>query len=665
MHSPTDGTIRQKGADYRPEIDGLRAFAVVSVILFHIDAALLPGGLAGVDVFFVISGYLITSKILTEADEGTFSLARFWLRRLRRIAPALLVVLLCTAVAAALILPPIQLAQFGKAIIAAVLPVSNFYLHHQPTGYFSSDSRTNPLIHMWSLAVEEQFYLLYPVVLLAILRFKPRALPAIFALALLLSLALAAVLTPRSPGAAFYYLPPRAWELMLGGVVALFERAENWTLPAARRTRPVIWLSLAGLVTATLIPGERGWFPWPGALLPCVSAAALIALLRPSDGVARILSAPPLVFVGLISYSLYLWHQPALALTRAISLNALTPTAYVAIIIAVFVLSWASWRLVEQPFRRRDLLSDRQVIAGIAVVAAALIAGGFACWYTRGWPDRLSAQTRDLMTMSQAESLRRRDCGTDDQGNPRCANMAHWPPSLALIGDSHAFALSEGFSPLAAENGRGTLTLWRSACAPILGHSNDHHVAKCMRFMDTASRRIADNRSISKVILVSRWALHLERQTFDNGEGGVEAPISGKPLPLGNRDAARFEQGLEAMIGRFQQAGKTVVILGPVPEVGWNVPEYIWKTSLLAHQAAPTTSYAHFRSRQSRTFRMLDNVARRTGATVVYPDRAFCSAATGRCITADGMVPFYTDDDHISAAGTRAIMQRFADQLLR
>ncbi|WP_421847542.1 acyltransferase family protein [Novosphingobium sp.] len=660
-----DGAGERSATSYRPEIDGLRALAVAAVILYHIDAALLPGGLAGVDVFFVISGYLITGRIMADVDRGNFSFARFWLRRLRRIVPALLAVLTASSIAAVLVLPPDQFAQFGKALIAAVLPVSNFYLRYQPGGYFALDSRENPLIHMWSLAVEEQFYLLYPAALLAILRFRPRAFPFVFALGLVLSLTLAAVLMHYKPEVAFYYLPPRAWELMLGGAVTMRERRGGSPVPTGPLARPAIWLSLAGLLAAFLIPGESDWFPWPGALLPCFSAAALIALLRPADGAARLLSSPPMVFVGLISYSLYLWHQPAFAFARAISVNALSPAHYLAITAAVVAVSWASWRFIEQPLRRRDQLTDRQAGAGIAIVAAALIAAGLIIWRTDGWPDRFSARTRALMTMSVETRLRRERCQSDEEANPRCTDTAHWPPKIVILGDSHGYALSEGLTPLAAQGGTGVLTLWRAGCPPILGRTFGKREAECTHFMDVASRRIAGLASVHKVILMARWARHLELHAFDNGEGGVEPSFNYGLPALDDRQAAEFGEGLVAMVERLRKAGKQVVIVGPVPEVGWSVPEYMWKTELLGHPASPTTSYARFRARQARALKMLGDVSAKSGAPVIYPDKLFCSASTGRCLTADGPMPLYHDDDHLSPAGARILSRHFASLLLQ
>ncbi|KUR72336.1 hypothetical protein AQZ52_03460 [Novosphingobium fuchskuhlense] len=278
---------------------------------------------------------------------------------------------------------------------------------------------------MWSLAVEEQFYLLYPVVLLAILRFRPRALPLLFGLGFGLSLVLAGVLMRFRPDIAFYYLPPRAWELMLGGAISLRERRAG-SLRAGRYTGPVSGLALAGLLVAFLLPGDSGSFPWPGALLPCLCTATLLAVLRSEYRTAGLLAARPIVLVGLISYSLYLWHQPVFAFARKIALNALTPANYVVMIGGVFLAAWATWRFIEQPLRRSDGLSN-------GTVPGSCNTGGLACRQRdRGMAGQrlalalLAANARTHDDGARFPSPQQR-CQSDDQANPRCSVVAHWP----------------------------------------------------------------------------------------------------------------------------------------------------------------------------------------------------------------------------------------------
>jgi peptidoglycan/LPS O-acetylase OafA/YrhL len=651
---------------YRPEIDGLRALAVGSVILYHANERWMPGGLAGVDVFFVISGYLITSKIAQDIDRGSFSLARFWTGRLRRIAPALLLMLLISSLAALWILPPDHLQRFGAALVASVLPVSNFYFRYYASGYFSPEARTNPLIHTWSLAVEEQFYLVYPLVLLFIIRTKPAWLAGIFASGLLLSLIMAGVLSSYRPDVAFYYLPPRAWELMLGGAVWLLGRRSNRPKLSPTIASFGTFVSMAGLLAGFLVPGTRDTFPWPGAILPCLCTAALLGLLHPAHKVTRMLAAKPFVVAGMMSYSLYLWHQPAFAFARLLSAGTLPVTTYLALMCGIVLVSWASWRFVERPLRRPSAIADARVMAGLAMAAALLIAGGIAMRAGQGWPSRFSAQTLRLMDMNVAERQRSEKCQSDILANPKCGGAKFWLPKIAILGDSHAYAISEGLIPVSNRARTGVMALWRSGCPPILGRTyGGLRERECMDFMDIAARKISESRSVEQVILVARWARHLELRAFDNGEGGVEEAYHLSVPPLDAAKLDQFRAGLERMIVRLRMAGKRVVIVGPVPEVGWSVPDYLWKSKRLGNAATPTTSLLRFQNRHVRDLKMLAQVAVHENVPVVYPHHLFCSMSSGRCFTVSGPDPLYYDDDHLSRAGASLFSRYFERKLIR
>ena len=651
---------------YRPEIDGLRALAVGSVIVYHANERWMPGGLAGVDVFFVISGYLITLNIMQDIDRGSFSLARFWTGRLRRIAPALLLMLFVASLLALWILPPDNLKRFGAALVFSVLPVSNFYFRYNESGYFSADSRTNPLIHMWSLAVEEQFYLLYPLVLMFIVSRKPAWLGRIFASGVLLSVILAAVFSSTKPEVAFYYLPPRAWELMLGGAVSLLARRSHHLKLAPAIANLGSWAGIAGLLAGFLVPGSRETIPWPGAIVPCLSTAALLALLHPAHAITRMLTAKPFVVAGMMSYSLYLWHQPAFAFARLLSAGTLSAATYLALMCGIGGAAWASWRFVEKPLRRPGAIPDARVIAGLAVFGALLIAGGIAMRTGQGLPSRFSAQTLRLMDMSATERRRSEQCQSDIQANPKCANAAFWPPRIAILGDSHAYALSEGLVPVANGARTGVTTLWRSGCPPILGRTyGGLRERECMDFMDRASRQISASRSVEQVILVARWARHVELRAFDNGEGGVEEAYHLGVPPLDAAKLAQFQAGLERMILRLRIAGKRVVIVGPVPEAGWNVPDYLWKSQRFGNAAPPTTSLLRFQNRHVRDLKMLSELAQYKNVVVVYPHHMLCQISMERCSTVAGFGPLYYDDDHLSRAGAQSISRYFERQFLR
>jgi len=356
-------------AIYRPEIDGLRAVAVMPVILFHGGITGFEGGFVGVDVFFVISGYLITSIILREKAEGRFSLLRFWERRARRILPALfLVMAVCVPVAWVLMLPEQYLA-FARSMVAVSVFASNI-LFWRESGYFAAAAEEKPLLHTWSLAVEEQFYILFPLAVLLIWKLGRRALVGAIALVGLMSLGLSHYAAQASPAANFYLLPTRAWELMAGALCALM--LDRRALPG---NDALAGLGLALILGAVMLFDRTTPFPSLWALAPVGGTALIVLFARPGGRVAQVLAWRPMVAVGLVSYSAYLWHQPLFAFAR-IALSDIPPAwLMLALAAAALGLAAVSWRFVEQPFRNRRgvFLGARLPLA--LLPAAALLAG--------------------------------------------------------------------------------------------------------------------------------------------------------------------------------------------------------------------------------------------------------------------------------------------------
>ncbi|MDO9472042.1 MAG: acyltransferase [Caulobacter sp.] len=330
---------------YRPEVDGLRAIAVVPVVLFHSGLGLMPGGFIGVDIFFVISGFLITSIISSELERDQFSLVSFYERRARRILPALvLVCLVCVPFAWAWLLPR-ELKDFGQSL-AAVATFSSNILFWREEGYFSAAAELKPLLHTWSLAVEEQFYILFPPALWLAYRLARRHVVVLLVLAAIVSLALSEWGWRTAPSANFFLLPSRAWELLIGAIAALV----HW----APSRRIANGLSLLGLV---LVAGSLATFseavPMPSALglFPIVGTALILLFGRTGTWVAALLSLKPFVWIGLISYSAYLWHQPLFAFARIRSISEPAPALMLALCALSLLLAWLSWRFVEAPWR--------------------------------------------------------------------------------------------------------------------------------------------------------------------------------------------------------------------------------------------------------------------------------------------------------------------------
>lgn len=361
---------------YRGDIDGLRALAVIPVILFHAGFEIFSGGFIGVDVFFVISGYLITTLIISDLDEGSFSIAEFYERRARRILPALSLVVGVCLPFAWFWFAPSDLKLFGQSLFAVSTFWSNI-LFWRKSGYFESASELNPMLHTWSLAVEEQFYLLFPVFLLLVWRFGSRWLITILLLILVVSLAVAHYAAYTRPSAAFYLLPTRGWELLIGALAAFllhyYGRLESKILNQ--------WASWTGfLLILYSIFVFDGSTPTPSfyTLIPTIGTFLIIVASIEGTVVSQILSARPIVAVGLISYSAYLWHQPMLAFSRYKYPNHMDDSVLIGICVCALILAWFSWRFVEVPFRNRSRFTSSNIFSGCLVIS--IFFAGLGIW---------------------------------------------------------------------------------------------------------------------------------------------------------------------------------------------------------------------------------------------------------------------------------------------
>lgn len=370
---------------YRREIDGLRALAVLPVILFHAGFGWVPGGFVGVDVFFVISGYLITSIILDELEEGRFTLAGFYERRARRILPALFfVMLVCLPVAWWLLLPA-EMVDFANSVMAVAAFVSNILFWLQ-TDYFAATAEQIPLLHTWSLAVEEQYYLLFPLCMLLAWKLGKRWLVGLIAGVALLSLGWSEWLWRQSVEANFYLIPSRAWELMLGALTAFYLQknvpVQGWVAQLASG------LGLGLLVYAVLAFNEGIPFPSLYALMPTLGSVLLILFASPATWVGRLLATPVMVGIGLVSYSAYLWHQPLFVFARMQAAEEPSAAMMAGLSVVVLVLAYASWRWVEKPFRDRRRFTRQQVFTGALVGSLLFLAIGAWLVAAEGLPER-------------------------------------------------------------------------------------------------------------------------------------------------------------------------------------------------------------------------------------------------------------------------------------
>lgn len=457
---------------YRPEIDGLRAVAILPVVLFHARIPGFSGGFVGVDVFFVISGFLITSLIVSDLEQQRFSLVGFWERRARRILPALLTVAGFTLVTGWFLLLPADFARLGQSILAQSVFGSNVFFWQQ-SGYFGPLADELPLLHTWSLAVEEQFYLLFPVSMVVISRFAFRFRGLLVLTFGVASLAISIWAVEQTPGAAFYLLPSRAWELAVGAWLAL----QKGHLRASDVIRQVVSFLGIGLIAFSVVVIDPAT-PFPGiwALPPVLGTAAVIW----ADGarltfVGRLLAARPLVFVGLISYSLYLWHWPLFVFARYINSTPILSSGWnLAVISFSFALAYMSWRLVETPFRKRTWVPSRRKMlatagAGLLVIGTA----GFSVDRTDGIPGRLPDSVLTYLVEDTQRTPNQQACdfnSADAESVELCRfGNTSLDPAVVSWGDSHAEALLPMFEGIAEADDVLVLHASNAACPPLFG----------------------------------------------------------------------------------------------------------------------------------------------------------------------------------------------------
>ncbi|HEY3145754.1 MAG TPA: acyltransferase family protein [Dongiaceae bacterium] len=645
---------------YRADIDGLRALSVLAVVLYHAGVPLFAGGFVGVDVFFVISGFLITSLILHEQDAGAFSLTGFYHRRIRRILPALLAMVSACALVGWFLLAPADYAQLGGTIASATLSVSNlqFWL---TAGYFDTPAAEKPLLHTWSLGLEEQFYLIFPLYLILVARYAPRWRLPVTATLCLGSFAIGAIDVSRDPNAAFFLPQARLWELLIGGLLAM-DAVPALTRPAARSGAALLGLAL--IASAVLAyTGDRS-FPGAAALPPTLGAALVIWSGKAgSSQVNRALSVRPLVFLGKISYSFYLWHFPLLAFGLYLGLGELTPVETASLVAAAFVLALLSWRFVEQPARHAGARLPwwRLVTVTVCCVLCVSSAGtGLLLWH--GFPARMTDDAFGLIASQPLRNGGYRDCFVSSPARARIGKLcrigdAATAPSFVLWGDSHGETLRGALHAAAAASNSAGVFAGEFGCPPLIGATQPQKPT-CVAISDALFHLITETKSIDTVILAARWGWWAESSPYKR-EGGPPVPLGlagHSDAEVGNH--AALSASLEHTIAALLSAGKRVWLVGPVPEVGYDVPRYFYLRSLGfadGFDIAPTR--AEFGQRQAFALDLLNDLADRYPVGTIWPHERLCND-TSCAIARDGHV-LYADDDHLSVFGAQSIAGLF------
>jgi len=658
---------------YRPDIDGLRGIAVFAVVAYHAGMFGFPGGYIGVDIFFVISGYLIGTMVFKEVQGGTFRLSTFYARRAKRILPALLCVLAFCYCAGFILLSSLDLWRFGAYALSTVASASNI-LAYLKSGYFQPNSERLPLLMTWSLGVEEQFYLLFPLSMLLIRKLKWKTQLGILAAFSAVSFAACVVLTERIPTAAFYLFPSRAWELAAGVMLAVL--ACNLKRTAASGVRSHLW-SVVGLACITAsTAGFHKEMPFPGyfALLPVLGSVMLIA--NPSGICGSLLSTKPFTFVGRISYSWYLWHWPLLSFARVIAPSEITRAAGFTLAALSFGLAILSYEFVEQPFRASRLgaskLLPRYALACALAAVPAVIA------YKA---PHLNLQPTAVQTMDREIEAEHFDpcIASDLEAAPRLSAecIPHGPgPVLALLGDSRASAIAQVMRSKAEAAGYQFAEMTKAACPALSGVSHEsprdpRMFRACGKYNEARLKIVLGDPRVKVAVLVGAWGVGLGG-VGTSGEDRFALSGDTVPGPVDSEQSRTyFKQGLERLVEQLQAAGMRVYLLQDSPSMNFDpltamcdrlsTARGAIARLVSADGAAMQRDSAEMKKSEGFTLArkiLVETAAQHSGVILYDLSAALCNGDLCRIASADRS--FFADAYHLSRFGASVALQGLA-----
>ncbi len=655
--------ITHQHTGYRPDLDGLRAVAILPVLLFHAGFGIFGGGFVGVDVFFVLSGFFMARIILSDLERGNFSFLEFYVRRMRRIFPALFSMMAISAMAAWFLFMPQEFKYFADSLRAAALFVSNV-LFRRESGYFDIAAEMKPLLHTWSLSIEEQFYLVFPVALFLCYKFARKRTPGIVFIVALLSFAASTFEVYDKPEKAFYLLHFRVWELLIGVLVAIAPRPNY----PARVSQVLTALGLAAVFTAVFLYTPNTPFPGAAAAVPCVGTALVIHANCQGGLIARFLDNPVSVFIGRISYSLYLWHWPIIVFFRSALGTELTTELALTVVALSFAVAYLSWRFIEQPARYGRLAPSGVTIAGLSGAAiVSAVAFGIAVNSLEGIPQRLPLEARKLYQATYDDSpFSAPECFTDSNGNGLTAVQIRRgelckvgaetksEPQFLIWGDSHAAAIAPAIDVAARQMGLSGIFVGRGSCPPLpkADFGPPWAVKRCVEH-NSAVMALIEQRKFAYVFMVGYWPKYVHRAELPR-RGHVFDP---RVEPSLADWSAPVRTGLNSTLAKFAEQGTKAVLVMDVPEMGSEVPEALARAVVSGSTLDIAPSLKYTIKRQALARSVLEEVAKSTGSLVVDPMGAICDAF--RCHAMRAGTVLYKDEDHLSAEGAKSLAALF------
>lgn len=649
---------------YRAEIDGLRAVAVLSVILFHADITGFSGGYIGVDVFFIISGYLITTIIINEKEKNTFSLVQFYINRARRILPLLYLVLIFSTIVAYIVLPPLYLYYFSQSLLSAISFLSNVYFYMK-TGYFSPSSEQFPLLHTWSLAIEEQFYLIFPFLMITLWSLRKK-----IQFIILLSLGITSLIfsnyliSNNEIDMNFYLIFSRAWELLAGSIIALV--LLNITITHSWRNDLFSFFGFSLILLSVFFFTKLTVSSTLFMLIPIIGTLMIIVYCDENTFIGKLLSTKFLVFIGLISFSLYLWHFPIFAFMKVTSTwNNSTLSVVLALIFTLvftLVFSVFSYKYVEKLFRDRDVVSTRAFISVSLLSTLLLVSCGLWIYSNKGLSERYE---ESLFSSSIKSSPKRKECHASKNKYIPPNNACEYSGdkvSWAVMGDSHSVEIGYALSERIKANNSGVKHLSYSGCPPALQFKVKD--SGCNKWINESVKHLENNESIKNIILAFRHTGYLYGSNQMNNYPLIESNESishvytedfNRSLSVDPREV--YWRSFLSIVNRLEIAGKTVFILYPIPELPQRITTLVRPVTIFSKKTSislmNTTTASHYYNRNKYILNKLNTLKYTKKLRKIEPYNVYCSV--DYCSAIKNGRALYFDDNHPSIYGAKLI----------
>jgi peptidoglycan/LPS O-acetylase OafA/YrhL len=650
---------------YRPDIDGLRAVAIILVLIFHAFPTVLPGGFVGVDIFFVISGFLISSLILKGLQRKTFRFSTFYANRIKRIFPALLLVVSVNCLFGWFVLYPGEYAQLGKHMLGGVSYVENLVLWRE-AGYFDTKSYLKPLMHLWSLGIEEQFYLTYPLLLWLVWRPRRNLLVILIPL-ILISFGLNVWQVGHDSVAAFFLPQTRFWELWIGGALAYFEvLSPTVKRPSNLLTKnflSVLGISLIGLALPLV---HESAFPGFWALLP-VGGAIFLIWGGPRTWInRRILSNKAVVFVGLISYSLYLWHWSILSFGRILHGGELSRGARIIVLAASFVLSWATWRFVESPIR-----FGRHIAMKVAALALMSLVVGYV-GYTIHGQDGFSMRVKSLsddFDWAHPEQYATPECRKTVGSNEieYCRSLRGEAPDVLLIGDSHAGSLYRGLAPAYEKHSKILMNLGEPGCVPFYDTESYSFGMRQEKDCRPIVNRMLDfavtSPSVHTIILSVRGPINMSGYDFIPDPSTAREVVAWAGAPKGSSQADVFASAFRNTVSRLAGTGKEIILFIDWPELGFDPRSCAPRPLALFSSSRPVCGVprSDVDLRNQAYWELIFAMKKEFARLIVFNPVPYLCDSTACYASKFGHI-LYRDDNHLSAAGAAYLSESFLEE---